>query len=310
MGDRILVIGGINMDLVITMEDMPVVGETILGNGLSYIPGGKAANQAYAIGNLGGNVTMLGCIGDDSFGDTVCNNLQQHGVNVTRLKRIAGESTGLAFIYVNKDGNNSIVVVPGANNYCNVEYLKSCDEEFILADYILMPAEIPFDALEYAIKRGHELGKKVILNPAPAPDSLSPDILSKLYCITPNETELEKLTKINSEDVKAVAHGAQKLLDDGAASVIVTLGAKGCLYKDKDTEKFIPTPDFKPVDTTAAGDCFNAAFLVGLSKELGTEQALQFANAASAISVTRKGAQSSLPTLSEVEKVLENETKA
>ena len=185
MDKRILIIGSLNMDIVIEMKRMPLIGETVLGKNLTYVPGGKGANQAYAAGKLGGKVTMLGCVGDDSLGQKLKDNLAKSGTNVSYIRNIEGKSTGTAVIYVNGDGDNSIVVISGANEACDVEYLKQNEVLFAESDYVMFQMEIPYETIFYGIGRAKELGKTVILNPAPAPDSLPKDIWEKIDYLTP-----------------------------------------------------------------------------------------------------------------------------
>lgn len=290
--------------MVTQIENMPVAGETILGNGLQHIPGGKGANQACAVGSLGGNVTMLGCIGDDEFGRMQKVVLQNRNVDVSSLNISSNLNTGTALIYVNTQGNNSIVVIPGANSECNVEYLKKQDKHFKECDFVLLQMEIPYESIYYAINRAHELGKTIILNPAPAPDSIPDDILSKIDYLTPNETEICKLSGCVAEDISEFEEAAMGLLNKGVKNVIITLGEKGaCLINNNMTE-VIATRKVNAVDTTAAGDCFNGAFVVALAEGKTEKEAIEFANLASSIVVTKKGAQSSIPLREEIDSLL------
>lgn len=301
---KILVIGSLNMDIVIDVDDMPFVGETVLGRNIRYVPGGKGANQAYAAAKLGSNVTMLGCVGTDDFGNRLLHNLEKAGVNTASVKRDPDNSTGTAVIYVNKAGNNSIVVVPGANKQCSVGYLKENDRLFEESDYILLQMEIPPEAVYYAVQRGKQLGKPVILNPAPAPIEISPDILKQLDYIIPNETELAKLSGSSCEKSEDVLFAAYELIGKGAVNVLVTLGEKGALLVNENgTEPIGAEKVNNVVDTTAAGDCFIAAFTTALAEEKEPEEAVLFANAAASITVTRAGAQSSIPSRAETDLV-------
>jgi ribokinase len=302
MKKEILIIGSLNMDMVVRMKDMPLVGETVLGNDLNYIPGGKGANQACASGKLGGEVTMLGCVGDDNFGSILIDNLTNHGVDTTYIKRSKEQPTGTAVIYVNNEGNNSIVVIQGANKCCDIEYLKKNDFLFEKCDYVMLQMEIPYDAVFYAIKRAKELGKTVILNPAPAPDKLPDDIWDKIDYLTPNETELMKLSGCQGISIDAVNKSTDILMKRGVKNVLVTLGERGAMLATIDEKTLFPARKVTPVDTTAAGDCFNGAFTVGLAESMSESEAIAFANLASSIAVTRKGAQSSLPNRTEITK--------
>lgn len=303
MDKRILIIGSLNMDIVIEMKRMPLIGETVLGKNLTYVPGGKGANQAYAAGKLGGKVTMLGCVGDDSLGQKLKDNLAKSGTNVSYIRNIEGKSTGTAVIYVNGDGDNSIVVISGANEACDVEYLKQNEVLFAESDYVMFQMEIPYETIFYGIGRAKELGKTVILNPAPAPDSLPEDIWEKIDYLTPNETELLKLTGQQEMTMDNIRNGAHVLLEKGVKNILVTLGEKGVLFVNDKEEKLYPARKVTAVDTTAAGDCFNGAFITGLAEEMGFEEAIVFANLASSLAVTRKGAQSSIPGRDELEEL-------
>lgn len=286
--------------MVTQMENMPVVGETVLGNALQYIPGGKGANQACAAGNLGGCVTMLGCVGNDEFGQIQCNVLKERGVNTDYLKVSQTSKTGIAIIYLNTYGNNCIVVIQGANLECDTDYLKEQEERIKESDFLLLQMEIPYDSIYYAVKRAKELGKTVILNPAPAPESIPDEILSKIDYLTPNETELMKLTNTKAIEIEEIRESAEILLDKGVKNVIVTLGERGALFVNNEKCEWYPVRKVNVVDTTAAGDCFNGALAVALAEGKTEKEAISFANMASTIAVTHKGAQDSLPELSEV----------
>lgn len=304
MKKKILVIGSLNVDMVLEMEHMPVIGETVMGTRLSHVPGGKGANQACAAVRLGGEVNMLGCIGQDEFGELQRKNLSDAGVDIRNLKISETHGTGTASIYVDRDGNNSIVVIPGANQGCNADYLKLHDDAIGECDYVILQMEIPYDTLIYAVKRAKELGKTVILNPAPAPESIADELLEGVDYITPNETELAKLSGIDGDSMEEFTKGARQLLQRGVKHVLVTLGERGALLVTSEDAKIYPARKVVSVDTTAAGDCFNGAFVVALSEGKETEEAILFANAASSIAVTRNGAQTSLPVRREVDEVL------
>lgn len=290
------------MDMVIEMNKMPLKGETILGKTLTYIPGGKGANQAFAAGMLGGNAIMLGCVGCDDIGEQLKKNMRKSGTSIEGIASISAEASGLAIIYVDDHGDNSIVVIPGSNSACDVSYLQQNDEWFQKCSYVIFQMEIPHEAVYYGIRRAKELGKTVILNPAPAPDEIPADILAKVDYLTPNETEIVKLTKQTDLSMDSIRTGAQELLRMGVKNVLITLGDKGALLINKNGEKLYPAKKVNAVDTTAAGDCFNGALVVGLAEGMDQEEAIRFANTASSIAVTRKGAQSSIPTREEVMK--------
>lgn len=304
MKQPILIIGSLNMDMVIDMQRMPLKGETVMGRSLSYIAGGKGANQAYSVGMMGGCAAMLGCVGKDSFGRQLKDNMQKCGVSIAGIAEIENNHTGMATIYVDDDGANSIVVVPGTNSNCDVAYLKAHDELLQSCTYVILQMEIPHDAIYYAINRAKELGKTVVLNPAPAPEHIPQEILAKVDYLTPNETEVVRLTGQKDLSMESVLAGAHSLLAQGVGHVLVTLGDKGALLVDKEGQQHFPTRKVAAVDTTAAGDCFNGAFVVGLAEGMDHAQAIRLANTASSIAVTRKGAQTSIPSRSEVEELL------
>lgn len=293
------------MDIVIGVEHLPLAGETVLGEDIRYVPGGKGANQSYTLGKLGSSTVMLGCVGTDDFGNTLLHNLEQAGVDVSHVNKCPDSITGTAMIYVDKAGNNSIVVVPGANRRCNLEYLKQKDSLFQECDYLLLQLEIPAEAAYYAVRRAKQLGKTVILNPAPAPEKIPEDILRQLDYITPNETELARLTKSSCDKAEDILFAAYSLISKGVANVLVTLGEKGALLVNENgTESFRVVKTDKAVDTTAAGDCFNGAFAVSLAEGKTQKEAVLFAGAAASISVTRFGAQSSIPDREETDRIL------
>ncbi len=297
MKKGILVIGSLNMDLSIDLAKMPVTGETILGRGIAYKAGGKGANQACAAGRLGGRVRMLGCVGQDEFGQKLVKSLSESGVETDYIKESRDLPTGTAVIYVDDNGDNSIVVIPGANMACDIEYLKAQDEQFHWCDYVVLQMEIPYEAVWYSVKRAKELGKTVILNPAPAPDKIPEEILSLVDYLTPNETEIIALNGKSKDDIR---EGAEKLLSRGVSNVIATLGDRGALLVNRYGETFYPARKVVSVDTTSAGDCFNGAMVAALAEGQSEAEAILFANMASSIAVTRKGAQESLPIREEV----------
>ena len=300
MKEKILIIGSLNMDMVIGMKRMPLKGETVLGNGLSYIPGGKGANQAFAAGMLGGNAAMLGCVGTDDIGVQLKENMKKSGTDVAGIASVEQAPTGMAVIYVDEGGDNSIVVIQGANGVCDVEYLKQNDDMIRESAYVIFQMEIPCEAVYYGIRRAKELGKTVILNPAPAPEKLPAEILAQIDYLTPNETEIVKLTGQKDLTMDSIRAGAWQLLAQGVKNVLVTLGDKGAMLINPDEEQLYPSRKVNAVDTTAAGDCFNGAFAVGLAEGMSKAEAIRFANTASSIAVTRRGAQSSIPTRQEV----------
>lgn len=298
---KILVVGSLNMDMVVNVPHHPKTGETILStNNIEYFPGGKGANQAYAVASLNGKVTMLGVVGNDDAGETLIGNLRDAGADVSRIGMRSDVHSGTAIIAVNNEGNNSIIVIPGSNNLCDVDYIRENEDVLEAADYVLIQMEIPMKTLEYVVTRASTSGKTVILNPAPA-QKLSDEILAMTDFITPNETELEILSGMSCDTIDEIKSAAEYLIEKGVSGVVVTLGEKGAIVLDKYNAKIIPGRSVKAVDTTAAGDCFNGAFAVGLSEGMSVDESVLFANSAASVSVTRKGAQPSMPKRSEVE---------
>jgi len=280
---------------------MPAVGETIMSGDFTKIPGGKGANQAYACGKLGGDITFLSSVGDDDLGQLLIDNIKGAGIDTSRMLSVKGIPTGMAIIYVNKEGNNSIVVVAGANEVCSIEYIEQQDEVFKDSDILVVQMEVPHESVYYAIKKANSHGKMIILNPAPAPEYIPDEIYKCIDVITPNETELEKLSGFKITSVEDAEVGCRALLEKGVKNVLVTLGSKGAmLVTDNEATLFTP-PDIKVLDTTAAGDTFNAAFAVKVAEGSSFHEAIEFANLASTIAVSRKGAQTSVPSRQEVD---------
>lgn len=302
--EKILVIGSLNMDIVAKVKRIPNIGETILGDSLKLNPGGKGANQCFTVGKLGGHVVMLGCVGNDSYGDILIENLKSANVDTGFIKRCDDINTGTALIQIDDRGNNNIVVIKGANDKCDESYLKDNDDVIKDCDIIMLQMEIPHEAIYYAIKRGRKLGKKIILNPAPAPEEYPEDILNKVDIITPNEIELGLLSKIEPKSQDDIIKGAQHLINQGVKHVIVTMGSKGAMYINKNEYKHYPTRSADAIDTIGAGDCFSGALAVAISEGLSIDEAINFANVAASISVTREGAQSSIPSRDEADELL------
>lgn len=298
---NIVVIGSLNMDWVIPVNHTPVEGETILADGYTEVPGGKGANQACAAGKLKGNVSMLGLVGDDDIGDKLINNLKLVNVDVSRIEKSENINSGLALINVNSKGNNSIVVLPGANGKCDIKYIEKNIDIIEKSDIVLLQMEIPVETVEYVIAVSKNLKKQVILNPAPAPDSLSDEVLRNIDILTPNETELEKISGKNVKTVEDAIEASKSLLSRGVKNIIATLGEKGALLVNKDEVKEFKALKVEAADTTAAGDSFNGAVAVYLSEGHTINEAIEFANKVSSIAVTRKGAQTSIPERSEIE---------
>ncbi|MDK2799456.1 MAG: ribokinase [Clostridiales bacterium] len=302
---RITVIGSLNMDLVVNVSHMPKVGETIMGRNFITIPGGKGANQAVAAGKLGADVYMIGKVGTDEYGSVLMDNLKSANVDVSGVKQQENMHTGLAFINVDNSGNNNIVVVSGANGTCSKEDIDTYKNIIQESEIIILQLEIPLDTVIYAVNIAKDLNKTVILNPAPAvqlPDRL----LKQVDILTPNETELEILTGIEVNSLDDVEKAARVLLGKGVNAIIVTVGEKGAVMINDSEVLHVPVEKVDVADTTAAGDSFTASLAVGLSQGMNYKEAIEFANKVATVVVTREGAQTSLPTLEEVNQFFEN----
>lgn len=297
---KILVIGSLNMDITLRMERAPEAGETLTADSLITSPGGKGANQAYAAGKLGGDVTMLGAVGQDAYGEELCRNLASVGVDISGIRKIAGVSTGTAVIFVEHTGENRIVLVSGANSMVDRAYIDEHIDKIRDCEIVMLQLEIPLETVTYAAKLAKELGKTVILDPAPAIPNISAELLSYVDYMKPNETELNMLLtgKADALQLDEALERVQKL---GVKNVWVTLGSKGVFFKGVDgNSEVIPSIQVTAVDTTAAGDTFLAAAAVSLSKGEGPREAAIYGNRAASIAVTRPGAQQSMPTAEEV----------
>lgn len=293
---KVLVIGSSNIDITCDVKELPKKGETLMGEAISYSFGGKGANQAVACGKLGADVSFLTCLGNDDHGNNIINQLEKHNVEVNNIKITQEAPTGTAVISVDQHGQNTIVVIAGANSHVTKEYLMDCDNLFKSCDYLLIQMEIPLESIEYAIRRGHELGKTIILNPAPANPNLSKSVYPFIDYFTPNETEL--CIMANEEDHDTAT---KKLMALGVKNIIETVGEKGAIWYFENNKKEFSTPLVKAIDTVGAGDCFNGAFVSALSKEKSVEEAIEFAIRAASLSVTKRGAQDSIPNLKEVQ---------
>ncbi len=306
MTSRIVVVGSLNADFVLGVERFPAPGETIAGRAFAVIPGGKGANQAYAAARLGGRVSMVGQVGGDVHAELLKRNLAGMGVDVAHVGIDESASSGIAVITVDAHGQNQIVLVAGANGTFGVEELMKSEEVIAQAGFVLLQLEIPLPTVERAARIGKANGALVILDPAPA-QRVSDELLALADYVTPNETELAALTHSSfgghlvARDAEAKA---RELLSRGARKVIVKMGAQGALLVATEESQSWPAVPVTPVDTTAAGDAFNAAFAVALADGRTETDAGRFATAAAALSVTRRGAQPSMPTRGEVENLL------
>ena len=296
---NICVIGSLNMDLVVNVDKMPKPGQTIIGSNFKEVPGGKGANQAVAMARLNGNVSMIGKVGEDGFGQTLINSLKNDKVDTTYIKTTKG-ATGVALITVDNNAQNSIVVSPGANFEVKEEDIDNNIEAIKNSDIVVLQLETPLNTIKYALKKSKELNKYTILNPAPAV-KLDDEIIKNVDLLTPNETELEIISGVSIETEEDIQKAAQIMIEKGVKELIVTLGSKGSLYINKEKSIFKKAYKVQAVDTTAAGDSYTAALAVALSKDKNIKEAMDFASKVGAISVLKEGAQSSLPTLEDVE---------
>jgi len=297
---RILVVGSSNTDLIIRVPRLPRPGETVLGGEFSTAAGGKGANQAVAAARAGGRVTFVARIGADGFGDRALANIESNGIDARFVLRNEGAPSGIALITVDERGENSISVASGANALLAAADIERAGEAFAAADILLLQLESPLDAVAAAVREARKRGVPVVLNPAPARD-LDDDLLRLVAVLTPNEHEAGLLAGIAVKDERSARDAARRLRDRGPATVVVTLGERGVYAVAPGFEAHVPAFKVEPVDTTAAGDVFNGALAVALAETLPLPEALRFAQAAAAISVTRPGAQPSAPTRAEIE---------
>lgn len=297
---KILIVGSSNTDMVIRTESFPAPGETILGGTFLMNPGGKGANQAVAAARMGGKVIFVGKIGNDIFGKQALLQLKYEGINVDFVAVDPDNPSGVALITVDRKGENSIVVASGSNGTLSPEDFNKALGEFEESEFVLLQLEIPLPTVEYIAQLAVQKHKKVILNPAPAAP-LSDLLLRNLFIITPNETEAELITGIKVNDEPSAFKAATILHEKGIEKVIITMGSAGAFLLENGKHEIIAAPRTIAVDTTAAGDTFNGALSVALSEGKSLRDSIVFANKAAAISVTRMGAQSSVPFRKEVE---------
>ncbi|MDY4810737.1 MAG: ribokinase [Muribaculaceae bacterium] len=299
----IIVIGSSNTDMVIRCSRLPRPGETVLGGSFMMNHGGKGANQAVAAAKLGGDTVFIGKVGDDVFGHQTVEMLTSLGIDTRFLGVSATEPSGVALINVDEHtAENSISVASGANGAIRPVDIDAAEEVIASASLILMQLEIPIDTVTYAAKMAKRHGVTVVLNPAPAPsEPLPEELLENVDIIIPNKTEAEVITGIAIDTPQDELRAIRSLHSKGISTVIFTLGSKGALLCQNGDCEEVPSFKVKAVDTTAAGDTFCGALCVGLSEGKEVRPAMIFANQAAAISVTRKGAQQSVPTRAEVD---------
>ncbi|GAB1766183.1 MULTISPECIES: ribokinase [Priestia] len=290
---KVTVIGSSSMDLVVTSNIRPGAGETVLGESFKTVPGGKGANQAVAAARLGADVSMIGCVGEDHYGKAILENFKSNGVSVENVKPVTGSDSGTAHIIL-AEGDNSIVVVKGANDYITPDYVEKAKEKIKEADIVLIQQEIPEETVEYVAQLCQELKVPLLLNPAPA-RPLKAEVIEQVSYITPNEHEAALLFEGKEKE---------EVLKQYPNKLFITEGKQGVRYFNGEKEVLVPSYQVETIDTTGAGDTFNAALAVALAEGMGFEKGIQFANRAASLSVTKFGAQGGMPTRKEVEESL------
>ncbi|CAI2798350.1 ribokinase [Pseudomonas fluorescens group sp.] len=300
MPAKVVVVGSLNMDLVTRASRLPRAGETLIGQTFSTVPGGKGANQAVASARLGADVSMIGCVGTDAYGTQLRDALQVEGIDCQAVSTVDG-SSGVALIVVDDSSQNAIVIVAGSNGELTPASLQAFDAVLQAADVIVCQLEVPMKTVGYALKRGRELGKTVILNPAPASAPLPAEWYASIDYLIPNESEATALSGVTVDSIDSAKAAATHLIQAGAGKVIITLGAQGALFTDGQGFEHLLAPKVKAVDTTAAGDTFVGGFAAALANGKSEAEAIRFGQVAAALSVTRAGAQPSIPTLHDVQ---------
>ncbi|MCU0072798.1 ribokinase [Pseudomonas koreensis] len=300
MSANVVVIGSLNMDLVTRAPRLPRGGETLIGHSFATVSGGKGANQAVAAARLGAQVSMVGCVGNDAYGVQLRDALLAEQIDCQAVS-VVEDSSGVALIVVDDNSQNAIVIVAGANGSMTPAVIDRFDAVLQAADVIICQLEIPDATVGHALKRGRELGKTVILNPAPASRPLPADWFAAIDYLIPNESEAAALSGMAVDSLETAEKAAAYLISLGAGKVIITLGAQGSLFANGTGYQHFPAPKVKAVDTTAAGDTFVGGFAAALAAGRTEAEAIRFGQVAAALSVTRAGAQPSIPTTSDVQ---------
>ena len=301
---KALVIGSLNMDMTVKVEELPKLGETIFGNDFYESCGGKGANQAVAVSKLGMKTEMIGMVGKDSQGEKLIQNLNKYGIISDNVIK-SDEFTGRAIITVDKKGDNNIIVIPGSNFKITKEHIQDKQDVIASSDVVILQNEIPFETVEFSLLKAKELGKITIFNPAPA-RKLSGEVFKNTDYLILNETEMEEIFEIKFNDEEYTEKISSKKKEYGIKNIILTLGDKGSiLFSEDNNIKKYDVYKVKAVDTTAAGDSFIGAFTMKICELSNPDEAIKYATAVSAIVVTRQGAQDSIPTREEIEKFIE-----
>ena len=297
---KIAVVGSSNMDLVVKSKRIPAVGETILGGDFIMVPGGKGANQAVAAAKLGAEVYFVAKLGNDVFAEQSLDNFNKETVNTKHVIQTSEAPSGVALILVDDGGNNLIVVAPGANQTLLPADVRRAESDIASCGAVVAQLEVPLETIECAAKMANDLKVPFVLDPAPARE-LGPELLRMVDVLTPNETEAQILTGIEVTDEESARAASRNLLERDIKAVILTLGDKGFLLADKEEARYVSAQKVDAVDSTAAGDAFTGSLAVGIAQNKALLDAALFANYVAALSVTKMGAQSSMPTLGEVE---------
>jgi ribokinase len=305
MTKEIVVIGSLNMDMVVRVQRRPDKGETVLGQDFMMSPGGKGANQAYSASKLGGHVTMIGCLGDDVFAETLKEKLLEGGVDTNEIIVTDKAKSGTAFISIDQDGDNSIIVAPGANQELTTSFIKEKEEVIKHAKLLILQLEIPIESVLEAVLIARKHNVPVLLDPAPVCE-LPDELLRNIDYITPNQVEIYHLTGIEVTDVKSAQVAAIKLIEKGVKTVFAKMGEKGVAVINSNRTSYVEGYKVNVVDTTAAGDSFAGAVGLALVKGMDEWEAAHFGNAVGALTVTRPGAQASIPTREEVDEFIKN----
>lgn len=299
----IAVVGSLHKDLILKTARIPQKGETVTGKDFKTAPGGKGANQAVAAAKLGADVTMIGTVGADSYGEELIDSARRQGIDTSYIRKDIESYTGLAFIVVDDDGNNIIAVAPGADLACNEKDIEKALPVIEACDMLVTQLETPLSVVAYAIEKAFQHGVRVVLNPAPG-RPLPRKLLAETYVLAPNESEAEMICGSKITDLNSAMKAAEEIMRKGARNVVLTIGEKGAIMATPTDTVHVEAPVVEAVDTTGAGDAFCGALAVALSLGKELEEAIVYANCAGALATTRIGAQEALPTAEELERFM------